>query len=554
MSVALDNKIIPADVAALFAAANSKPRLLQGQPYQLFTNNPLAPVLNYRGAWDPAATYAANDVVVVGSYQFIATAGTTNDPPLYTAADGLTSASTNWAQNWLNCYNRLRAALQLAVANGLKTSTGRALIYPWQMSVSGGLTDDGYVGWPCQSPSSLYNDQWFYFADTGGAVSVTVSAAVTNSTYTWFETSTCRNWFQTFISPGNLRDAGIVRTAFPTALLSEIIIGGSQAVTVSATFYIKALLYQGGTYTLNPMGIAGYSQTGFTSDGSHPEDLCTVDASAFFPGASFTKSVVTVGASKYVVFTCIYSGTVNPGRYGVAITGGLAGDDTYSPTPYNMTTCSRALVLQDSNTAGLQGIGTISVTNSSAVTTNGIHGTTAVKKIAVPFFNTSSGLPFGWYYVSAVTTETDAIKPTSYPTIINHWGTYFATPPWEDSSSGLGYDYIWQSNPGTQPTFDGEVIVGPTAASFSATTTGFWFGQTPPIQSGGMDGLNQYMQWNNFHVTSAGEVDSTTLIPYTGSVYYTGVTPQPAYNVADAAWERQLMPCQWKPLTRSEHV
>ena len=522
MSVALDNKIIPADVAALFAAANSKPRLLRGQPYKLFTNDPLTPITN-RGAWSSSATYNYGDLVSYSGWQFIATATTTNDPPLYTAADGLISASTNWGQNWLNCYNRLRAAIQQAVGHGLVSTTGRGLIYPWQMSVSGGTTDDGYVGWPCQSPDALYNDQWFYFADTGGTVTVTVSASIPNSNYTTFNTTTVKAYNSVYYNGGQPPDSsvpaltGITPTAFPTSLLSELFIGGNQPVAVSCTFTIAAQLFQGGIYHSSGVLV--------TSDGTDPAALASVDASAFLPGATFTKA--TVGNS--VVFTCVYSGTVSPGRYGVTITGSAGGDDNYYGYAGDLTMPSRALLLQGSYYSGLRCSGSISLTNSTAVATNGIHGTKTVKKIAVPAFNSTTGLPFGVFWVSGTSTETDNLYA---------------------DSSGYGYPgpyrvWNWQLDPFPQPTFDGIVIFGPSAVSITASTSGFWFGQTPPIQSGGMDGLDQYQQWNNFHVNSAGEVDSTTPIPYTGSVYYTGVTPQPAYSLADSSWERQLMPCAW---------
>ncbi len=527
MSVGLDQKIISDDVLALFALANQKPRFLQGQPYQIFTTDARNPVVTDRGGWDATVHYSRYDAVTQDGRKFIATSNNFNDPPVFIDTDGFKSASLNWAQDWLSCYNRLRSALQIAVNNGLYTGTGRELIFPWQLSVSGGLTDDGYTGWPCQSPSSLYNDLWFYFADTGGTVSVTASAAVTNGSYTWFRTDKCRAYNAVYYNGGQPPDSsvpalsGITPTAFPVSLLSEIMIGGNQAVTVSGTFTIAAQLFQGGTYSSSGVLI--------TSDGTDPAALASVDASAFLPGAVFTKA--TVGAS--VIFTCTYSGTVNPGRYGVTITGAVGGDDYYYGFSGGWVSPSRALLLQGSFYAGLSASGTISVTNSTAVTTNGIHGTKAVKKIRLPYFNATTGLPFGCFWVSAATTETDNLYGDSY--------SYSYPGPYRV--------WRWQFDPFPQPTFDGYALVGPTDTTFTATTTGYWFGQTPPINSGGMDGLNQYMQWNHFHVNAAGNVDSTTPIPYTGGHSVIGSTAQQAYNVAAAEWERQLMPCQWVALT-----
>ena len=606
MSVALDQPICRPDVEALFTIANGLLNV-QGRPFTViqtwsyrvaFGFNSLVSfdgeyfrcqipnlgvpptnalywqkvTLNATGPWSATTTYAIGDTVTQSGWTFICTNPGLNNPPLVTVGD-TTTANGGWVQNWLNGYNRMRTAVQTLLQNGFFATSGRGILYPWQTSISGGATDDGNIGWPCQSPNVLYNHQWFYYADTGGTVTVTVSAPVQASNHwTTLGTSHCQTFYYGIVNTAN--PPGMLDTAFITSIKSEIIIGGDQPVTVQANFWIAAQLVQSGWQWLVQTGVGGaqFAGEGFWSDGGDPSTLCTLDTTNWIPGATFTKVIVpanpTLSIPAYCCYCCTINGTVNPGRYGVTMTGGLAGDDsisnTWTPVPghgapsgslYKETISAKA-IFGDSDSCGLfaqgltdgpavgpglgaAGAGVMFLANSTAIETHGIHNSKKVYKNRVPGFNSTTGLPFGFYYVNAAATETDG-QPYPQPSPFPNYTT--------GNTNHLQVTWQWQAPPFPQPVFDGVVITGPVGTvSITANTDGFWFGMTPPINSGGMDGLQPFMQWNSFHWNSAGNVDSTALVPYTGGRYNTGSNPAQAYNQADSSWERQPMPCLWKP-------
>jgi len=351
----------------------------------------------------------------------------------------------------------------------------------------------------------------------------------------------------------------------------EIVIGGTKPVVLNGSFIISANVIRGVSDTYLPDGTS-YTQT-VTVDMADPLPLLVIDVSDFIPGAVFTKvlnahGVLVPDMYDSITATCpIVNQTVNPGTYKVRAssaaipnfngTGTLteAADHTFSGS--NTWTHDTYLDIVGMGIGVTQGF-TIAV----AVDAPGIDDTKQIKKIAVNDFGTAGGfgLQVAQYYGTFNGLET---VPT-YPTANGPLGP----PGWASSVIFyiLGYTDPGPGNfpPFSEPVFSRkgyvQILDG---ISITPTTTGYWLGVTPPVNSLGMMPFDR-MPWNQFPTTfpptTANRATENKylgyVLPYLGGKSFTNTDAQPAYENYQPAWlpdnataELQPWPKPWRANT-----
>ena len=506
---------------------------------------------------------------------------------------------------WLTELHRLRDA----VSNYVTT----VQIDLSQLSVSGAwLTGQGdLAGWPIAGPQWYYHDQWFYFADTGGTVNVTVGAVwsagaisagkfatravVCNISEEWDgdgwgtgasiyadppqplvgphdplsrganlpRLTTGYRWNPrnpTITPPGGASPTGGYEPIpggsfdclYGTAQEWSIIIGGTKDVTLTGRFYVHLPVTPGQTVATHTHGLGGPT-TVTTADPTNPIDLISVDSTANFPG-TFTKRLVNEGIyGTWVFLEWDVNQTISPGRYTAKLNFDTNGDDsltsvnyygsTIDPTPGSLTygrtiadpasydqlttvttktrisgvgagqgagnvgwMMASASITWGTPTGGLYPAPTISgapasisVSYSEAVSADGIHGTTALKKIALPDSAANDGglLPAGIYCIQALLTDPPD-TPVIYPAADQFCDLYLTSHDYSDLTSGENFyrpagAWIWSPFP--QPVFTGEKISIAGTWAVTTSTPGFWTGITGVISNLNPPGLTQ-MPWN----------------------------------------------------------
>jgi hypothetical protein len=579
----------------LVSAANTAGTLAHG-PFSLF--NPsgayfdmVAPyVITDRGGWDIATTYNAGDQVTCDGYKFITVLNSNVGIRPLDATTGIPHDSFTWEQPWHSCYQRIRDELHSAFIR--QNASGQ--LAPYQASVSG--------PWPCQNPSRDYDDQAFYYADTGNPESVTISGSASTGalavgTFDYRQTelpitldgSSGGGQPATSSPPGSnptvttaiTGPPGQVRYQYNSATQIKIAVGGTEPLPINATFTIGILAFRG--ITNREEGDGDTINFLAFQDGTDPTSLVTIDTSGWIAGATFDISFSGwspfFGSGDFgrysgaLTLTCTVNATVEPGIYNVGVTstadpnnraGGTLtvldnGDGTITASGSNEWAFDTFLVIDN----GMQIDGTISFVATDAVEVPGIHDSKRVLKIALPKFNPDSGVPLGLYaglalYENADPTQTGPFAsgqigiPTGDANLT--LAEITETPPYKIVPTGgdIALTFVKWS-----------YLAAIGVDSITASTDGFWFGKTPPITSPSMIPFDK-MPWNIFPTTivTSGHNNAEAnrylgfTLPYVGGAF-TGANATPAYTFADApAWltgattssETLPWPKRWKPL------
>lgn len=585
MAVSPNSEMVRADLVALVTLANAAfgaGKLLHG-PFLLFNGG----AVNDRGGW-VSGSYNINDQVECDGYLFVSTANGNADRPL-DASTG--DPSGDWQQPWQSCYQRIRNQLNSSISSGL------AILELFRQSVSG--------PWPCQTPSINYNKLAFYFEDTGHAESVTYagsvpfggsSASLDGKVTTWANEEILWNSpiatsglpvnlpisydsLSPFVTtahdgPGGWVDGsgntviGQYILTYPSAVELKVVIGGTMPVTLTdALFTINVRAYKG--WGVRDAASSDGTTEDFTypTDSDDPTSLFTVDTSDWFSGVSFTPAFsgwtgMWLGQpdgaeTGNVQLTCTVNGTFDPGEYIVrlavtrgpnnASSGTLTrtdnGDGTSTYSGFNQWNYNTFVTLNNT----LSATGNIDLVASTSVEVPGIDDHVRILKIAGPEFD-HSGIPSGLYGQNAI---------YEYP---NPGGL----TPTAKSSLGMG-DY-WSLIPDDQtpvtPTYVKDYAgVMLLFGTITASTTGYWFGQTPPVQSLGMIPFEK-MPWNMFPTTIplSGANTATVnkflgyILPYVHSNGDDHTDSQRAYDVSESpgwltpSFATELLPTprKWK--------
>ncbi len=550
--IAPNQLMVRDDLLAVFAAANANAKI----PHRPFTPNHFVPPreVNDRGEFNPATTYNFGDQVSQNGYQFVAQGTLTGVAPLNDALN----PELGWSQPWQSCLQRLRDAVNEGASdlnNGVRQH---------DKMVSG--------PWPCGLPDVNYRNVEFYFADTGGVVTVSLSGSKTgtagtvgqevavpaNGTFTLAQThlplpnsdGTTGNRFPVTNTDTGDGEATTATTDgqpfFEYTNTSEIkiAIGGTEPIQINATLQVGSGIIQG-LVARDSFTDGNYDGFTITPDATDPTGLVTVDTSGFLPGQTFTPSI----QSGNLLLTCVVNGTFNPGIYtvrfssargpnnrasGVETVGGSAPNsgfnewafDTFAPAPLLMTL---------SGSAGWS--------STDAVEVPGVHDTKRVLKISAPPYNQISGLPSGLWVGEAYYKLTNPQPSDPNTPFVGGQQTFYQIPD--------------TGNP-TPLTFVLLDYLDTFGLAYSATTDGYWTAITPPVRSLGLIPFDK-MPWNILPVTSAGDAAINNFLkyipPYKNGEGFDGITANPAYGFGDGpAWapgsnsnEELPWPKKWKP-------
>lgn len=451
--------------------------------------------------YDGTATYHKLDVVSSGGYNWVSTGTQTNNPPIN---PGTGVPNMGWIQHYLSAYNRLRTDLQGVVANptpGSPRGVSLPQLTVWQQALFG--------PWPCAA-SPDYNNLVYTYPDTGGTVTVSIGASAPAYFYLGYLSNWTNSSYQRCTNPTSYPSPTFVATPKTTSATYNLIVGGTQAVTLSATLIVSFQYQQG----------VQWNGTAIQSDGTDPTALASIDASGWIPGAgSWVKSSLASDAYNGVVFfTCTINTTVNPGTYLVTLNGNIGGDDVVTPVTGGAVVtypsrCYRELVTSVGGYYNgwmtMMNGGSYAMTISGATAAIGIHNTKAVYAIAVPNFDTHP-LPAGLFSRDYEVYYTASASPPV--TAYNLQGPY------------------------------------PHGAGITAsTTTGFWTGLIPPVGQPPFESA-LYMPWNLFYRDGSGNATNPPWPPppYTGGTAYTSLFAARAYSIINEAGKS---PQGWNALT-----
>jgi hypothetical protein len=562
-----------------FALFNPKDDVAAGAPY---VDLPAPYTVTDRGAW-AAGTYNAGDQVTCEGYLFISVKNLNSARPL----DATTHipTTTDWRMPWQSCYQRIRDEVYRS-ANTANVLAGGQWLETFRQSVSG--------PWPCQSPSINYDKLAFYFEDTGHAESVTLTgglfgnfvgkATLTNTEILWddsgahfgnFPTSEDNNSPLTITAhsgPGGWIDSqgGLVggqsTITYPTSVELQYIVGGTKPVHITGIFQVSIVAYK--AWGIRDEGAGAFAITPDTDD---PLTLFTKDDSGWMGGTSFTASFSGWSAFYGGGFPA-YTGTITlsstvdaivyPGTYTLKLDvtrgpnntagGSLINSGTWSG--YNEWKYNTFVMLTNVMSIDPPSGITRSIENTS-VETPGIDDHVRIMKIDVTEFD-AGGVPSGLYGQSALfKIKTPTPTPSHLPYLTIGLAFYGGTTIWE---------FIPDTVASNVPTFvkyiTNEVMKFDT---ITASTTGYWLGKTPPVQSLGMM-PDEQMPWNQFPTTFPVSGANTATdnkylgftLPYVSGRNFDGNSSLRAYDSTDApgwltasnAGELLPWPKVWKPL------
>lgn len=581
------------DILNLMSLANSK-STVPHRPFLVASFNPRREV-NDRGGFVFGDTYNFGDQVSYNGYLFIAFSDgitaypldpTTNDP------------NGGWLQPWQSCYQRLRDAVKEAVDDPFLGLSA------WKQAISG--------SWPCQNPNIDYQDLEFYFADTGSSENVVITGegivqAVGTASQVQTELpialdSSGPNLFpQDDTTPGanpDIVDAlagppGQYNFIYNPATEITIVIGGTVPITVNAQFEIQVGAFRGLSVREDGSGPDGLLNTTFTQDGTDPLSLLTVDTSEWISGATFSTSFggwnAFLGSGDFSVYAgtisvvCTLSGTVSPGTYKVKLTSSgnpnnrasgtltftdngdgtetISGDNTWAYDTF-LNVDNGMTIANGRDIHGSLINATISYTATGGTEVPGIHDTKKVFKIALPEFDASL-IPSGLYVGATLYRNNDPSQ--TFPFTLDQIGTYSAAQPYritETSPYTVILDGVTSSVPGIDFSFARQTVQnGIRFSTFTPSTTGFWFGKTPPVSSLGLRPYDK-MPWNIFPTTQVGTGAGTAVPnqflgyspPYIHGTNVDGSPASQAYVNDGPAWiptsannEMLPWPKRWKP-------
>lgn len=404
-------------------------------------------------------TFTLPNTTYIGFLQYL------SNTPQYLAASGGTGSGATFGglfivpqrPTWLAELNRLRSAIW-----GLKdlddSSTFMNVTSPSLLCVSG--------PWPVSGPNDNYASTWFYFEDTGGGATVTISSNFPGSgpfSAGLRTNAVCSMLLSTFPpSPYYYPVTTKQRQAF--------VVGGVDSLFVSGTFHITAEYVRGGTAVITYPG----PTTTITPDTVDPNTLWSVNLSPSggynaFPGSvSYSTSVADTGFCSIgiVEISIAVSATLAPGRYELEVDIPQLPDDTSVPITGTQTTYTRLFPngtnpLDDGSGGNgkLFGPVTASISYSTAVTAYGIDNAWPIKKINLPGDGLSHGP--GLLFVQDIPN--------------NNW----------NYGAGPTFPAI---------TYDPEKIFG-NGWSIGTSKAGFWSSMSPAISSLAIPSLTS-MPWN----------------------------------------------------------
>lgn len=573
--------------------------------------------INNRGAWNQNVTYQPGDGVIaqqtVTGQQYLVVnvaKNNLNTPPF----DPVTGApSIVWWQPWWSCYQRIRdvaatmaqkqlAAFEQAVSGPWPCQNPSidydelAFYYPdtgnpEEVTINGG-------GPPVQFFAEEINytdaDALFLLGSSSTSGTTGTAAGPQEGQFTaFFEEIPPGNPFGDGIDvqqactvdtiPGGDPHAGY-RVRFVNSSTFEIEIGGMQPLPLKGTFIAGAFVMRGFMDQQVPTGDGMGLVDNITWDSSDPTGLVSVDTSAWLPGAALTTTFsgwqqVLQGTPPFtglcyyqggITYSWAVNGVFAPGKYRVSFSS-TAQPNNRASGQITATTTTVSLETTTTYTGSMQwandtwcscpahmicvGAQSTFVFNTS-VPVAGIHDKKAVFKIAVSTFN-GAGFPAGLILAEGLFEwGIDGINYLSPP---NSIGTSAMDGP-------VNVPYDQRVNPpfSGDPNHLRDVYREVMGWTINASTNGFWFGKTPPVQNIGIRPYDS-MPWNIFPYDYW---DSVTVqkgqtnqylgytLPYTGGPP-TGNFPGRAYTFADqpswidSSYSFELHPCppKWKPLT-----
>ena len=581
MAVIPGNTILQSDMAALAALANSKGTL----PNYLIPGNASSGTAAY--SFSDYTTWAANTYfsvgqiirVAVGNFQVVNVAGTTGaTPPTWSATIGNTTTDNGVTWQcvkvaWLSELNRLRGNLNSAITQ-MQFDAGK-------LSVSG--------PWPISGPAWSNHQQWFWYEDTGGAVTVTVSCGFSGSSSGRFGTTIVYNhvvnssgsWpSYTPIDELDLRTFTIPDPANPGTLTYRdclyatfkeysIIIGGSLPAPLTGTFYVAIPISSGKTVVQNYAG-----STTTTADPTDPTTLVSLDASTNFPG-TFSKRVCNGADSLLLFLQWDVNQTVNPGRYDIRLIFNTNGNDSTIVTDGGLTTTviqptrlslfnyesgkgvllGVASITWGTPSSGVYpyptiggGVASINFVFNTPVAADGIDNAKNLFKIALFDLDTPEGIfSSGIYSVNEL-----AIDPLGTSPINVSSGQVI----FQESYNTTSYypSTAWEWSPFPQPWFNVE-RVAPGAWSVTTSTPGFWTGVTTSVSNLNCASFSQ-MPWNLVRTHNTSNTNGSPT--FTENPMLSGnsqlPTPYPASGPRNSydntlPVESQLEPPIWKAST-----
>lgn len=362
MAVSPDTPISPADIQALFDAANSKSQLANGpfvpsgtpfvqwpgnipfwQPGSYANNvqvihwgivwlNTVAnnttepgspggwarlPLVNF-GPWQGifnsttqtwnSPAYSIWTMVGYNGSNWISVTGIdANSPPPQDPVTG--DVNPGWQQPWWSCYNRLREVVQAAYQhfygdNGLGATTNASVSGPWPV---GNLP-----------PPLNCTDLEFYYEDTGKTESVTInlSSGIIVSRGVFSTAVATFSYSATPDSSGNFTNNIQV---FATHAEYEVFIGGNFDANLSGSFQIFGRVFPGQTV----LKVTGQPDV-ITPDLTDASGLVTVSGN--FPGTLSKTNDNQGGPVVNILFTV--NQKISPGTYKIILDINQAMNDT----------------------------------------------------------------------------------------------------------------------------------------------------------------------------------------------------------------------------------
>ena len=463
--------------------------------------------------------------------------------------------------DWLTTLNHLGADLYAVINPTIQGSvyTPDVGIAQWVYdSISGGTaTANKVAGWPIGSPTVYNKNLAFWYLDNGTnqyanltcTDLVICSGTFTTSIYESYVfesgTSSGQSSFQAGAPPIVFNQSA---QAYPTQTTFQIIVGGDAPLLIQGDFYIVLSAFRGATWTYldggvyvaptNPLGAAcpltSTTYITVTPDtGAVP--LPTVDwgglpgtAQLLYPSSwgdtrlGYYESTVPVYAVLHV------DGLVDPGTYTIVVTSALPTDSFTSSGNYLLsTTQGSATFINWSTDHGPQLLcaGYNSMTSYPPSPSGNLEASIQLGPgLSAPGISSSQNvlkIDCSGFYADS--------QPTPFP--IGVWSVINA----ENDSSA------WFYPPFPQPTFNPAQYENCTI-SLSTTTTGFWTGNTPPINAVEVVTPSE-MPWN-LQVHYIYETGVITMNP----MLLSGET-QPVNSYAqNVPCEQQSEPPGWKAL------
>ena len=320
-------------------------------------------------------------------------------------------------KDWLAQMSRMRADTQIAMQG--QQRPGVINLSPWRASVSG--------PWPIAQPDKYFNEQEFYYRDTGQQE----SADITSYFHTLDGTFTSRESIKVLklygIDPPH-PIAELVKETMSSSAEVQFYCGGDQPAEVKGRWRIDCSVIAGGTWEATPQWV-------FTQTSTDDDALGAVNITSSELGESWTKSLLHGGGGTTVVLTADVDAVIQPNKiYKIKVTGAL-GNDAYPAPDTSHATQSLKVLISD------QGNGTVSIgcynpagdisseswvqiKCTKSVPAAAIDSSKNVFKIALPKWPLRQDGPFGMHNF----VENGGDAPVyDLPPLDEYWGAYIST-------------------------------------------------------------------------------------------------------------------------------